>query len=240
MSGEHILVVHDNPVRAKLLTVILEDAGYTVSETRPEGAASARPPALVLMETHWPEADADRLRRVREVCGDRDVPVLAIPSADAAGQDGATGVRGYDGVLPTPLDARTLPEAIRRFLGGRTGPAVEPDVMDSDAFLDRCEGDPEMIAELVQIYLDRRVGLLESIRAGLVEGNAGAVAAGAHSLRGYFINFSAGRVSALARELEERARVGELDDGAVLLDRIADETAVLDARLESLVGEVTS
>jgi HPt (histidine-containing phosphotransfer) domain-containing protein len=111
-------------------------------------------------------------------------------------------------------------------------------VMDIDEFRERCGNDPAVMSEIIQMFLDRREDLIDGVRDALAQADADAVTQAVHSLRGYFINFSAERVCRVALELEERARLGDLTGGSALLERIESGTRVLESFLGSMIGDV--
>lgn len=87
------------------------------------------------------------------------------------------------------------------------------------------EGEPDIVVELMELYLEDASGKLAAMREGLTEKGGGSVGRLAHSLKGSSANLGARRVAALCEELE---RMGEGDrscGGGALLDKLELELA---------------
>lgn len=95
------------------------------------------------------------------------------------------------------------------------------------------EGEPDIVVELMELYLADASGKLAAMREGLAEKGGGSVGRLAHSLRGSSSNLGARRVAALCERLE---RVSEGDpscDGVVLLNRLESELACVSRVFEA-------
>jgi two-component system cell cycle response regulator len=118
---EPILVVDDNPTNLKLIRVLLSSAGYRV-----EGAADAEEaqqilrryqPRLILMDLQLPGKDG--LTLTRELKADpatRGIVVVALTAYAMKGDEVRAREAGCDGYVTKPINTRTLPEEIARFL----------------------------------------------------------------------------------------------------------------------------
>ena len=87
------------------------------------------------------------------------------------------------------------------------------------------EGEPDIVVELMELYLEDASGKLAAMHEDLAENGGGSVGRFAHSLRGSSANLGARRVAALCEGLE---RMGEGDpscSGGVLLNRLELELA---------------
>ena len=121
MTGATILVVEDNDRNLKLVRDVLEHAGFRVvaassGETGVDLAVE-QPPDLVLLDLGLPGIDGhEALRRLRASPRTRALPVVAV-TAYAMPADRARALEaGFDGYLEKPLDVRSLPLDVRRFL----------------------------------------------------------------------------------------------------------------------------
>lgn len=126
MTGECILVVEDNDLNLKLVSAVLEHAGYRVrsAETAEDGvaAAVADPPDLVLMDLQLPGMDGYAgLRALRGDPATRTVPVLAVTALAMPGDRERVRLEGFDGHIEKPISVRGLPERIREALSRREG-----------------------------------------------------------------------------------------------------------------------
>jgi HPt (histidine-containing phosphotransfer) domain-containing protein len=87
------------------------------------------------------------------------------------------------------------------------------------------KGEPDIVVELMELYLEDASGKLAAMHEDLAEKGGGSVGRFAHSLRGSSANLGARRVAALCEELE---RMGEGDPsrgGGVLLNKLELELA---------------
>ncbi len=87
------------------------------------------------------------------------------------------------------------------------------------------EGEPDIVVELMELYLEDASGKLAAMHEDLTENGGRSVGRFAHSLRGSSANLGARRVAALCGELE---RMGEGDpscSGGMLLNRLESELA---------------
>jgi HPt (histidine-containing phosphotransfer) domain-containing protein len=104
-----------------------------------------------------------------------------------------------------------------------------PDAIDLAVLADlegaQVEGEPDIVVELMELYLEDASGKLAAMHEDLAEKGGGSVGRLAHSLRGSSANLGARRVAALCEELE---RMGDGDPscgGGVLLNRLELELA---------------
>jgi HPt (histidine-containing phosphotransfer) domain-containing protein len=94
------------------------------------------------------------------------------------------------------------------------GPSLEipqpHSVFDHAEALARVEGDAELFAELVELFLDSYPEQLSAIRIGVHHRDAKAVQSAAHALKGAVGNFAGEEAFELARKLESIGRSGDL------------------------------
>jgi HPt (histidine-containing phosphotransfer) domain-containing protein len=76
--------------------------------------------------------------------------------------------------------------------------------------LARVDGDRELLAEVIGLFLEDGPMQIEAMRRGLADGDSNAVRRAAHSLAGAAGNFGATDVTASARALEAEALAGNL------------------------------
>lgn len=107
-------------------------------------------------------------------------------------------------------------------------------VLDQSRLLEQFGGEPEIMAELRDLFLDDFPQQLSSMKEGIAAGDAVQVARAAHSLKGASGTFGAERVYLVTRALEELARADDLagvELGLGLLqeelDRVCTEISVL-------------
>ncbi len=102
-----------------------------------------------------------------------------------------------------------------------------------DALLARIHGNVAAMHQLVGLMLGHLPGRLEAVNAAVEAGDADALSAAAHSLRGSLSNFTVGESWTLAGDLEAAAREGDLVAGAALAAALHDAVMRVDAELRT-------
>ncbi len=83
--------------------------------------------------------------------------------------------------------------------------------------------DPELIAELVDAFLDEAPVRLEELRTGIEHGDLVLAGRAAHTLKSNGFTFGARTLGELCQELETAAQNGQLDAAATLVPRVEAE-----------------
>ena len=135
----------------------------------------------------------------------------------------------------------TVPASVRE----TPGPAPEQDngqpVELSSAPIDQSvldviremedEDDPDMLAEILGLYLDKAPGLLTTMQAAIANMDTESLRVAAHTLKSSSANVGARVLSDMCRELEEMGRNSSLDNAATRLFLLYDEYQRVDAAL---------
>ena len=117
-----VAVVDDNADNRLIIRTILEDQ-YEISEYSSGMEAihgfKKSKPDVVILDISLPEMDGTEiLRRIREDADLHDLPVVAL-TAHALPEDRArASAAGFDGYITKPIDVRTFPTEVGRYLGG--------------------------------------------------------------------------------------------------------------------------
>jgi CheY-like chemotaxis protein/anti-sigma regulatory factor (Ser/Thr protein kinase) len=93
------------------------------------------------------------------------------------------------------------------------------------------EEDPDMLAEIVGLYLGRAPELLQAMQEAVANRDAEPLRVAAHTLKSSSANVGARVLADLCRELEELGRGGSLDNAASKLSLLYDEYRRVDAAL---------
>jgi PAS domain S-box-containing protein len=209
-------------------------------------AMSQRSYAAVLMDCQMPELDGfettTEIRRL-ERDGRPRVPIIAMTASTMHGERERCLAAGMDDYLTKPLRGLTLKATLARWIpdpdgrwagagatahanrrvgatpstnrpaAARAGPALldETILADLDALGDG------ILSELVPLYLSDSAACIAELAAAVGRGDAPAVAASAHRLKGASRSVGAAGVGAIAEELELGAKAGELAAAGTLL-----------------------
>jgi PAS domain S-box-containing protein len=244
-SSLRILLAEDNAVNQKVALRLLERLGYhaDVASNGLEAleALERQPYDVVLMDVQMPELDGlDASRRIYERWPAEIRPRIIAMTANAMREDReACFAVGMDDYLAKPIRPNELAMALSR---ARTleytgtpraqGAAASLDANAVESLRDL--GGQEFVAEMIDTFLSDAPALVETLRTTYEQGHTEGLRRAAHTLKSNGQTFGAGRFSKLCRELEERARSGELDGIAELLDRIEQQYAALEETLAAL------
>jgi two-component system, cell cycle response regulator DivK len=125
-----IVVVEDQPDSLKLLATLLSLRGHAViplptGQGLVETMRAHRPtPDLVLLDIQLPDRDGyELLEDLKAIEGDHRWKVVALTAhAMPADRDRALAA-GFDGYITKPIDIRTFPTEVARYLGEGPAPA---------------------------------------------------------------------------------------------------------------------
>lgn len=121
MAGDAILVVDDNPVNLKLVRVLLAGEGYDVRTAGNAEDALAMiesfQPRLILMDIQLPGMDGLTLtRRLKADPVTKDTIIVGLTAYAMKGDEGRVLEAGCDGYVAKPIDTRTFPALVARYL----------------------------------------------------------------------------------------------------------------------------
>jgi CheY-like chemotaxis protein len=114
-----VLVVEDNPTDLKLVRVLLELEGYTVTTAGSAEEALALlghlRPLMLLVDIDLPGMSGlDLTSRLRAAPARSTLPILAMSSTAGSDAPGLAAAAGCDGFLVKPIDVGRFPAAIAR------------------------------------------------------------------------------------------------------------------------------
>lgn len=241
-----VLVVEDNLVNQKVARRMLERLGYDV-EVASDGrqaleAVCGNRYAAILMDCQMPVMDgyeASREIRRREQEGERfnesgHLPIIALTAGALATDREKALAAGMDDYIPKPVKPDELQEALERWLPDEGGPPLDPATLENLREL-AGEEDPDLVSELVEMYLEDAPRRIEEIRRALHAGDAHALAQAAHTLKGSSGNMGATRVQELAAGLQEAGDSGDLSGAE---EKLASLERAFDRAKEALLALV--
>ena len=235
-----ILLAEDNIVNQRLASRQLNKLGYNVDAVANGkevlDALSRVPYDIILMDCQMPEMDGYEVtKRIRQSENDpggtlRPAPYIIALTANALQGDRekclAAGMNDY---LTKPLHLSDLRSGLHRALL-KVHPLARQEVTGSaDEVLDqtviaglkelREPGQPDPLAELIELFLRDTRPRLRKMEAALAGKDVSALIAAAHSLKGSASNLGARRLASLCANLEREAKTQELSEAAnILLD----------------------
>src|ERR1035438_5125423 len=131
---------------------------------------------------------------------------------------------GMDGYISKPINSRGLFAEIERCLNGTerskpmtTNSSEAAEQLDRASLLDRVEGDQELLAEMIVLFVDDVPHLMDAMRSALQRADMIALERSAHSLKGAASNLSANLTSAAALQLEKNAKNGNVESSKASL-----------------------
>ncbi|PWT76363.1 MAG: hypothetical protein C5B46_01290 [Proteobacteria bacterium] len=260
-----ILLVEDNEANQIVVQKMLDQLGFhtTVTSNGIEALALLARERfdLVLMDCQMPEMDgysaaAELRKREAEAGGTSRLPVIALTANAVECDRDRCLAAGMDDYLSKPFRRDTLAAALARWLshGAVTAAAPAPTAFASEAenlpaAIDRKALDairqlggpatPDLLAQVIRIYLETAPELLETLRSGLAAGHVDAVRNAAHTLKSSSANLGAGTLSGLCKQLETAARNGALTPDLATMECVDFEYARvrhdLERELEAMV-----
>ena len=118
-----IVIVEDQPDSLKLLATLLTIKGHRViglasGDTLTEVVRAEPRPDLVLLDIQLPGRDGYALLEELNALPERSWKVVAL-TAHALPEDRERArAAGFDGYITKPIDVRTFPAEVSRYLGG--------------------------------------------------------------------------------------------------------------------------
>jgi len=216
-----ILVAEDSVINRELVMRLLQKQGHTVLtattgaeavdmwEKDTEGFAS------ILMDVQMPEVDgfqATAMIREREKVSGKHIPIIAMTAYAMTGDRERCLAAGMDAYVSKPIRRLDLFETIQALvLDVPSIPSVPPEetpkeVLDEAQLMSRVDNDPQLLRDLVGLFLEDCPRLLDEIRVALGKKDAKAAERGAQALGGSAANLAAKLASEAAFKLERLAQ----------------------------------
>ncbi|MBI3539561.1 MAG: response regulator, partial [Candidatus Eisenbacteria bacterium] len=244
-----ILVAEDHPVNQRVVVRILEKLGHepTVVENG-ELALHATATGgfdLLLMDVQMPVMDgfeATAAIRARESSQGGHLPIVGLTAHAMKGDMERCLGAGMDAYLSKPLKISELSATIERVAAPVTSAdrpfAVSAEdhdgVFDPDQALENAAGDPVLLAEIAQLWLEDAPTRLAQIRDGIAASDARTIERAAHRLRGSLSTLAAPLATEAAANLEKLAAGGHLATVVDVAAALEAEISRLRPRLERL------
>ena len=215
----HVLLAEDNAVNQRLAASLLERRGHrvTIAANGREAIAALQRAHVdvVLMDVQMPEMggfEATAAIRRRERDTGAHLPIVAMTAHAMTGDRERCLQAGMDEYITKPLDSKRLCAIVERAADSQTDAgephrAVRPGY---DALLARLSGDAQLLTDVSRLFIEDAPRHLHEIRSAIDAGDAAALRAAAHALKGAAANFDATDVVALARTREDASQTSDL------------------------------
>jgi len=253
-GGLRILLAEDNPVNQEVAQQMLQKRGHSITI-----ACNGREALelvtksefdLVLMDIQMPEMDgfqATAAIRELEKKGAKRIPIVAMTAHAMKGDRERCLDAGMDGYVSKPVQSKLLYDTIESMTGSQTdagslpqisvSPRVEGKAVNIDEILDRLGGNVSLLQSVVALFEEDSPGQMARIQDAIRNGDAQALMAAAHNLKGSLLVLSADKASTAALELEKLGRQSKLHGAAEWFTILESEVGAVATELHKIVKE---
>jgi two-component system sensor histidine kinase/response regulator len=256
-----ILLVEDNEVSQALACRLLQKQGHEVVNAK-DGAEAIRVWGdphnpridLILMDVQMPNVggiEATRTIREKEKLTGNHIPIVAMTAHAMHTDEERCLAAGMDGYIAKPFRPHDLVELIGRLFPvacpgaestageSTTETIVASEILDKAALLARVDGDKQLLAQIIEIFLEECPKQVREIRDAVAARDAPSLARLAHKLKGSVGNFAAQRAFEAALRLETICRKGDLSYVEEVSAQLEAEIGRLQPALRELGQEVS-
>ena len=251
----NILVAEDNPVNQRVTKGLLSKRGHSVQSVfngkEALAALACEQFDLVLMDVQMPEMDGleavAEIRRGEQETG-AHVPIVAMTAHAMKGDRERCLAAGMDDYLTKPVEPKLLDAVLTRWAhtargdelvskkeSAPAGMSADDEVFDLAGMRARVEDDMDLLAEMVELFLESSPALVADVEAAVAAGDAARLTVAAHKLRGVLRNMSATASADAALDLESMGRQADLSEATRSIGLLKREIA----RLRSALADVT-
>ena len=253
-GGLRILLAEDNAVNQEVAQQMLQRRGHSVTIAS-NGREAVNLVAqsefdLILMDIQMPEMDgfqATAAIRDLQKKGARRIPIVAMTAHAMKGDRERCLDAGMDGYVSKPVQSKLLYETIESITATGTVSAAYPQIsapagverkaVNIDEILDRLGGNVGLLQSVVALFEEDSPGQMTRIHDAIKHGDAQALMAAAHTLKGSLLVLSADKASNAALELEKLGRQSKLQGAADWFAILESEIAAVSSDLQKSVKE---
>ena len=233
LTGLRLLVVEDNPLNRQVAFELLvsEGASVDLAEGGQLGVDLATDPAraydAVIMDVQMPDVDGlEATRRIRAVPACAHLPIMAMTANVAVADRDACLAAGMNSHIGKPFD---LDQVVARLRGLVEQAAAADDrsggLIDLTGALPRFLDDASVYAGFLEKYARESGTLLARLEAEQALGDARAVAATLHALKGMALTMGAARLAQVLAappgSCHHHAALRDLTDSSIAAARAA-------------------
>jgi CheY-like chemotaxis protein len=216
LTGLHlrILVAEDNLINRAVATGVLEKQGHLLvhAATGREAVEAFSDGSfdLILMDLQMPEMDGfeatHQIRELEKITGSH-TRIVAMTAHAMAGDRERCLAEGMDDYVSKPLRKEDLLRALEAVSVAEHDDRTEMTPhYNREQLLTQCDGDEDLMAELVSIFRDNTPQIIQAIGEVVEKRDAPGLATQAHKLLSSLGTFGAGRARALALALEKHGQ----------------------------------
>jgi PAS domain S-box-containing protein len=251
--GLQVLLAEDNIVNQRLTAHLLESRGHHVTIAGNGREAldflEKQDFDLALADVQMPEIDGLQLTRAireKERNTSSHLPIIAMTAYAMKGDRERCLESGMDAYVAKPVNPKELFETIDGVFRAelKLVPEQEPgsrhEILNEATLLARFEGEPELLRDVVRLFLDDCPKMLFGIRGAAERGDAAEMERAAHKIKGSVANFAASAAYDAALRLEVMGREGHLDQAPEAVMRLESALEELRPVLLDLSGAMKS
>lgn len=243
-TGSVILLAEDSVINQHVAAAMLRKLGYDVDLVNDGSeaiAAAARTRYdAILMDCHMPELDGyEATAAIRgQEHGNRHTPIIAMTANALDGDRERCLAAGMDDYLSKPISSERLGHTLGRWISVKTTSVENPDIsatspLTSEVAVDvvtlqtlkdlQDDDDPDLVADLVTIFLADAPQRLTRARETAASHDAAVLEREAHTLRGSAASLVAQPLANLSGELQSVGLTHGGMTALALLDRLDEE-----------------
>ena len=247
-----VLVAEDNEVNGALAVRLLNKRGHdaVVVGTGRDAVEAWEGGGfdLILMDLQMPQMDgfaATAAIRGREKGTTRYTPIIALTANTASADEARCREAGMDAFISKPVRVDAFYAVIASVLA-RTGTispqrlasdSETPEVFELSSALETVDGERDLLLGMIAIFMSQTPRVVQDLDAAIAAGDACAVEAAAHKLKGSVAMFGARRAREAAQHLEDLASAGELAPVGRARRTLGEEIDRLRGALEAVAAE---
>jgi two-component system sensor histidine kinase/response regulator len=245
-----ILLAEDSPVNQKIAVNFLEKWGHTVTvANNGKEAIAATEKAyfdLIIMDIHMPEMNGlEAASIIRKRKTDYYIPIVAITASSEKDGKEYYPEAGIDDYFSKPFSGEELFEIIERVMGYQHKKEYltqldMSDVIDKDSFLNRVNGDRELLEEVVNMFLKRCPSIMSHIEKAIQHGNSKSLEHAVYLIKSLISNFSARGAFDIALKLEAMAIHEDLTNAQEAYEALKIEMERIKRALFELLNTLTA
>ncbi len=236
---QRLLLVEDNAINQEVASLMLEDLGLTTdiasngleALSALKSAPEESPYTLIFMDCQMPEMDgyqaSEAIRKLDAGSRYAVIPIVAMTANAMKGDREKCLNAGMSDYLTKPIDPDELLSMLIKWIKPKSAPRQEEPSVSPHAEIPETSGLPiwnkdsafkrvgrkeSRLVYLAQLFLKDMPARIEDIKRAVTERDITAILTTAHAAKGVAMNLSLERFADTAKELEDAARNGNLDE----------------------------